>query len=78
MILTLSGVFMGIVLVVLYIYIIYNTLDKILPYILMKRMLKNNAPKLPKEFLFLVCFSLTFSFYYVYLGVILINTLFGG
>lgn len=78
MILTLSGIFMGIVLVILYIYIIYNTLDKILPYILMKRMLKNNAPKLPKEFLFLVCFSLTFSFYYVYLGVILINTLFGG
>lgn len=78
MILTLSGIFMGIVLVVLYIYIIYNTLDKLLPYILMKKLLGKNAPKMPGEFIFLTVFSFVFTFYYVYLGVVLIQTLFGG
>lgn len=78
MLLTISGVFIGVVSIILYIYIIYSTLDKMLPYLLMRKMLGKNAPKLPGEFLFLVCFSLTFSFYYIYLGVVLMQTLFGG
>ena len=69
------GVFLGIVYNVLYIYIIYNTLDRMLPYLLMKKVLGKRAPKIPGEFIFLTIFSLVLSIYYIILGAVLFNTL---